>query len=357
MEANRILFSCTRYLVLIAIPIILGFASTAWSSNGAKNGGPFQALQDQIDELRIQIESLELGNVVPIELEVDCKYGDTVNGALASVSSTSAPVTVTISGICDESVGITRDDVTLRGITPSDGIQGEFAVYVIADASRVTIDSMTLVGSFAAFTCSEGASAVGSNLTINDSAIGVLSFHGGNCQIVDSVISNGGTGLLSGANSYLWSKGSTIQGMVWAANVVSGGGLYLEGTPTNPATIVRDNVRGINTYLGGATTLNKAIIETNIEFGLQAHSTSAISFSSGAVVQVQNNLGNGIVVQNSSSMSFLREGVSITGNGEWGIFCNGATNIFEFGAGTTSTMTGNVAGNVSPECNIVQVTN
>ena len=100
-----------------------------------------------------------------------------------------------------------------------------------------------------------------------------------------------------------------------------------------------------------------AVIENNVEFGLQAHSTSTISLPSSAQIQISNNQGDGVILHQNSSMSFLGDGVSINDNGGFGIQCFDSNTIFEFDAGTTSTMAGNASGNVGPGCNIVQTSN
>ena len=130
--------SVITFLILI-ISLTLSFNAEAKKSC-KKGKNQTKCLQKQIDEIKEQNSDLQqqfdaLNQfIAPKAIRVDCAAGDTVTGALDSVADSPAPVTITIVGVCTETVLINRDDVTLQGTSTTDGIlgvSGEVTVHLI----------------------------------------------------------------------------------------------------------------------------------------------------------------------------------------------------------------------------------
>jgi hypothetical protein len=104
---------------------------------------------------------------------VDCAAGDSIQGAL---NHRATDLTIVVSGICEEDVTITRDNVTLEGASGDpdvDGIRGVgsnvpgTAVVRIVDADRITIESLGVLDGLR-----DGMAAIDVNsLSINDSKV------------------------------------------------------------------------------------------------------------------------------------------------------------------------------------------
>ena len=161
------------------------------NGNGAANGTPFQELQDQIDDLQALVLALQIADSVPIALTVDCGLGQTITAALASAADSDAPLTITVLGICEESVRIRRDDVTIVGGEPNAGLKSVgFGFAMINGTSRILIDSLQIDNSDGAWAmaCFTHSQAVARNVTITGGFRGIFAEGGGNCRIRDSLI-------------------------------------------------------------------------------------------------------------------------------------------------------------------------
>lgn len=81
------------------------------------------AFESRIAELEERLAELEepFGR---LDLFVDCDAGETVGAALADAETHLGPVDITISGVCEESLGVGRDDVSFHGTQRADGIRG-----------------------------------------------------------------------------------------------------------------------------------------------------------------------------------------------------------------------------------------
>jgi len=201
----------SRYIsktLLFISCITIGSVSVAQGNNGK----PFQDLQNQIDELKALVDALGTGSAGPIELDVNCGLGESVNDALNSVTGNDSEVIVNVLGQCAESVIITRDDVTIRGADSSSKIQGIFAVSARRGASRINVESITLTGSFAALSCFSGASVSATNVIMENSGTGVMSSFQGSCIVIDSLITGNNQGVTVSDTSNIYLQGSIVEG-------------------------------------------------------------------------------------------------------------------------------------------------
>lgn len=89
-----------------------------------------------------------------VTVKVNCLKGESVNDAL-SKNQTAQNLVVEVSGLCHESVVITRDGVTLRGADPDDdGVEADGntettdAAVWVRGAHHITLENLTLTGGF-----------------------------------------------------------------------------------------------------------------------------------------------------------------------------------------------------------------
>ena len=196
----------------------------------AAPGKPFQALQEQIDEIADAVSGSDKS------VTVDCPE-DSIQ---QEVDEAKGPTTIIIKGVCVEDVTIKKNDITLEG----DGGTVDGTI-TIRTARWVVIRNLTVTGSGAgvvgtenaAFTVEDsvisfndtagidvedGAHATithnditnnGQDLTKHDSGRGVLVNDGGNANIIDNDILNNrsdGIGVFNG--SFARVEDNTIEG-------------------------------------------------------------------------------------------------------------------------------------------------
>lgn len=315
-------------------------------ANGAANGQPFDALQQQIEALQSQIDTLTaVVNQGAIEINVDCATGDTISGAIASAGDAPNPLDITISGTCSESVILFRSDVTLRGQSPSDGINGFYGVLASRGVNNINVESMSLSGTRAGLACWNGASVTATNVNIVDSSTGVSAFNGGTCQIIDSTIDNNFNGVSVSTNSNVWLRGVDVTNSSTGANVFTNSSLNLgSGSGGSYSTISGGN-RGIEIFANGSVHPVRAIIENN-NTGIQVLAGGSLFVDPSAIAYVQNNTDFGIRIDELGS-TILSSGLSITDNGGWGIQCNGTHSI---GLVASPLFSNNSLGDISPSC-------
>lgn len=298
-------FSSVHATLALTLTLLFSQLATAQGNNGK----PFQELQDQIDSLQQQIDTL-LGGT-PVSLAVDCDAGDSVVAALTSVSP-AIPLTISISGICNEFVFINRDDVTLQGVTPADGVSGIIAS--LGGGLRINLNNLSIDGSSspfgAALACFQGSVINANGVTISGGFRGVWAIDGGKCRVINSTIENLFTGVESRRHS-----------LVDLENVV-----------------IRNNSTAIDTFLGGSITLQSSSVEQNSEGVVIRNGSTAEIIGS----EINNNTGNGLVVSQGSSVFVTRvgsTGISISNNGGDGIQLSGLSTASVFG--NPGTITGN----------------
>jgi parallel beta-helix repeat protein len=255
--------------------------------------------------------SLGLGGSVT----VDCDNGGSVGSALASGNSN-----ITVLGTCNEFVLIRRDDVMLTAhvnggsiISPID----EPAI-IVDGAKRVTLAGLTIGGIESGIELDGGASVEVDSVTIdsvgND---GIEVFSNSNIFVEGSTITNNsGFGVQLDTSSYGEITGTTISGNARMGIIVSGGSSAEIGDTGNGNTIT-NNSEGIHIQSGSTATLSSNTISGQLTgFGIAVHSNSTV---------------------------ILAGGNSITSNGSYGIYAEGAT-VNQFSNSSTETITQNVGG-------------
>tara|TARA_R100001039_G_C1849670_1_gene109760 strand:+ start:253 stop:1278 length:1026 start_codon:yes stop_codon:yes gene_type:complete len=336
-------------IAFICLFIVSPAFSQGQGNQGSSNGQPFQNLQEQIDSLQAQINAIQPGSSnAPIDLEVDCNNGETINGAIASVGGAVNQLNIEIIGNCVEQVALRRSNVHLQGVSSDAGITGNYALIALDGASNITADSLTLNGGRAALTCLDNASVRASNLILENSSSGVLAQYGGTCDITDSIIQNNNEGMTIGTNGSVDAKGVILQDSSGvAANVYTGGSLTL-GASSAGTSLVSNNRFGLIIFANGSLRPLDVIVENNQSNGINIWGGGTLfteGYASGGLV-VQNNGGHGIIVQPLSTANFGGQ-VSLNNNAQFGLVCTGVHSISGLG---NVLATGNGSGDIAGSC-------
>lgn len=310
---------------VIALATALFSGITSAQGNG---GNPFGGIQDQLDQQQAhidqqqvqldlqqaQIESLLSSTNDQVEFGVDCFAGDTITEVLDDQSGSTAPITILISGVCNESVDVVRDNIALIGVSSGAGITSisdSAAVTVSNGASGVSIDNLTINGGAAsidpfsatALLCTEGAEAEISNSTFSrTSGVAIRLFRGSVCSFTDSVAENSTFGLIVGSDSHaqlvdFTSRWNSARGI----NVGAGGYIRFsdEGAIGN---VVNDNGNlGMFVGYGAIVAVENLSIENHSNVGAAVSSGGTLLLSGrGAELRVTNNSDTGIRLNDSA---------------------------------------------------------
>ena len=220
----------------------------------------------------------------------------------------------------------------------------------------------------------EGASVSVTNSTISYNKMGIQVALGGNARIGvptgqyagNTISNNYGNGIFVFGGSSAAIGGNTINGNGTDFNMIYGisGIFVLNATATLVGSNTIANNKGVG-VLAASSTVRMA----EPGFGLPTHNTITGNGTGpstiprgGALAQwgtslvindadISNNIGNGVALQGCSIASFVGPGPipTVTGNSGFGLQCNDANSCSRFG-GNTSGITGNMAGDVSPNC-------
>lgn len=340
-----------RKILLIAVYTISSIFPGVHALGASANGQPFQELQEQVDELQDQVDLLLLNPTSePIEFTVFCP-AESVNDALADYASVNAPLIINIDGSCDEPIGVNKDNVTLRGVNPGDGLSLSGAAFpavgVAPGIDNVVLENLTisLPGSGWGLACND--STVNANgVTINDAAIGVLAVNGGRCLMNQSVVDgNGtgaGTGVLLGQHGSFQLNGGVITGNQFGIQVNANSDAFLGGFQADSLVEVSGNDVGIAIYSSSNVTLAIAEVSMN-NTGIEVFPNSTLtinaSLTQGGGGFVNDNAGAGLIFNENSSVVDFTGVFDVLNNGGYGIEC--ADNV---AISATPNLSGNNAG-------------
>jgi hypothetical protein len=328
-----------------------------------------RALEAHIGALESRVAALE-SRWEPLALTADCAGGESVADALARGRLMSGPLTITIHGVCNERIVIDRDDVTIRGASSSDGLEGTgltgtTPLVTIVGAQRVTLSGLRLTpmgldgvkidagtsltthsveidGAAFGFVLEPDTSArLSTSNVLNSQQTGILS-NGGYLELSGCFINyNSGAGV-SMASGILEMYGTTVRGNAsWGVSVIDNGtariydstiaenatGLFLRieaSASLGSGTRIADN-NGIGVRVWDASTLllgYQSIVENNDVPGVHVIGDSVVVPLANAVIR--NNNGDGIQLRDTSlATSTSGSFPEISGNAGWGVRCEG----------------------------------
>ncbi|MBZ5725374.1 MAG: right-handed parallel beta-helix repeat-containing protein [Acidobacteriia bacterium] len=218
-----------------------------------------------------------------ITLTVNCAAGQKVGSILKALEVLPRPATVNIQGVCTEPVLITRDDLTLRGTTATDGLRlppGSGTVLSIDGARRVVLNRMRLDGGAVGLAATGGASFTASDLLVTGGQrTGVSVTMNASGRLSSSTVENvSENALLVQSNGSLWISGSRVLNSVSNAGWVDQGGQLM----LTEGTVVRNAGGSFNALTareGGSITVDHATVECG-----STAASGAYAFTGGTVV-------------------------------------------------------------------------
>ena len=342
------------------------------------------------------------GQSDPVNVTVHCGGGQTVGAALAQGASRSGQLTITIEGTCIESVTIRRDDVTLVGASPTDGLQAPDATsnpLQVTSAQRVTLSGLHLQGGSqnSGLIVRHGAAVSAFNLSVVGASWGIgvdgAVFECGECTVEGNLIgvgvnlgsrvslwhstvrNNGHHGVFANGGSVLLNN-TTVEGnagagvMGWTdgqigveASTIQGntqGGISLQQATVQvdqDSFITGNSQSGIGLWFGARANLRHVTIEDN-DVGITAYGGSVVLFggdSQTTATIIRGNHGDGVQLNDTSvAGAGSTTGVLITGNAQHGVFCAPAPAVAQIttagGPSNYSLNASNVLGNtVAPQ--------
>jgi len=349
-------------------------------------------LETRVDALERRISDLEQA-LQPMILPVNCASGGSVAGALAGVQFRPGAVHIVMAGVCREEVAITRDDVTLRGNQPSDGLEAPTpasTVLSVVQANRVRLVGFTITGGGRGLSVRggsvtatalqvqgttvfgidllENALAALSNVTAQNNGVSGISVVGSSYARVDSSrLSNSRHGLVSGEGATVLLRNSTVEdnsqpgvfAQTGSVMSISGGTVRRNGAAGLPGisvhhnstlilssgAVVEDNPHDGISLFRGVLVAGGATVANNGSDGIRAFGSSFVHLGGGNVIR--SNLGNGVRLL-ETTMAAADLPLEISSNTGWGVLCDpqaggahvigafGGAAIFANGAGQVS---------------------
>jgi hypothetical protein len=260
--------------------------------------------------------------IVPNVITVNCEAGETVTDALAQAPVT-GHLTINIIGVCQESVTITRDDITLQGDSPGAGLQSssDVPLLLLDGARRVLINQLTLTGGNHGLFAHSGASFHAYDLHVQNNThyAGIHITMEASGRISNSIIE--GSGIVTWGSGSLYVFGGEVRNSDMFGVQASGGSyINLDGG----FRVVGSRHHAVFAGGGGSIDVHSAIIEDNLSAGVWAMDGSNIGII-GNNTRIENNNG-GVVAWSASSVS-IAFGAQVINNQGHGVQADYGGNI------------------------------
>lgn len=291
-------------------------------------GGPFK----EIDELRQQLQTLseivngQASSSLPTDVVVDCAAGETITAALEQHSYSPAPLTISVSGTCAETVVVLRSNVNIQAAEPGAGVYSEDPLYGAITTgngvSGIVVEGLKLSGGAHGVLASRNSQVELISVEVTATSAGLVAVDGSLMDVVASDIHGNGSGIVALRNGTVTVADTVIRNNNTGVIAATGGLLNLRnidgrGNPVGDVQI-RNYTAGAVVQLGG----NAIISNTILEDGLVGVMVQAQSSAQIAASIIRNNLNAGVVGERNTSLSF--GGNEISNNGI-GIGCSDNT--------------------------------
>jgi hypothetical protein len=253
---------------------------------------------------------------VPLNLFVNCAAGDTISAALSAAHASFAPVTIDVSGVCNERVLIDRDDVTIQGVSSGAGVDGSglpgtAALFTVASAHRVIVRNLVLTpDGLTGLRLETGATVTASHLEIEKAGQGIAMLEDSSLAIDNSVVVHSSAVGVANQAGALIMHGTVVAKGASAGVTTSAGYLRMFD-----CKVYGNALWGVSVASSGAGVLNQTAIVDNA-VGLFLRSGASVLVGSGTAIE--NNTYEGIRVWESST-TLLGVGSTIAKNGANGV--------------------------------------
>ena len=258
---------------------------------------------------------------------VDCSAGETIAKAL-TLGDERRPLLIQISGTCSEHLLIDRNDVTLAAGIPSATVSGpDPAIDVIkVNASRVTIDGITVTGGRNGITGNSAPGLIVRNATVQGTGRNGITYAHGASGVVDgcTVVNNARDGVAVDSAS------ATVINSEVSHSGRMGIGVFNGGS-------ARIGIDNFNVGAGNVISAN-TVNGVHIVFG----STALIAMNQITGNGTGNPTGSGINL--TSASADIVGGNMVSGNAGTGINLRSSSAVIgdqNFGLTTVNTVTGN----------------
>ncbi|HTQ98814.1 MAG TPA: right-handed parallel beta-helix repeat-containing protein [Candidatus Acidoferrum sp.] len=299
--------------------------------------------------------SLLLATALPVSaalttttVAVDCNAGQTITAVL-NAQTTATPLIINVSGTCNESVTIDRDDVSLVGTNASIVAPANSNGVAVRAAYRVTLDTLTITSSLNGVTIGDSPHVAIKNSKISGDFTGVFVTGLSSASIQNTTITpkttpSSATGLVVNGNAAATLATSTISDFVTGVGVYAIGsssvtlGSYLDAS----STTISGNGIGV-AILGNSTVMTgNAVIENNGN-GVHAFASSTFLVPVAGTATVRNNQHPGIVLNTGSTAALLNGStLNISGNGDSAVQCYGTGYVLDVIPPAKTNITGTV---------------
>lgn len=316
-----------RLAAPFSVPAIV-FSFALASPLAFAQGGPFK----EVDELRQQLDALTaivnsgVSASAPMEVPVNCAAGDTIGEVLDEQLYSPAPLTIHVSGICEETVVVLRSNVTFQAAEPGAGVHSEDPLYGAITVSNgvggIIIEGLRLSGGAHGVMASRNSQVEATNIEVTNTNLGVVAVDGALIDLASSSIHNNSTGVGAVRNGSITIADTVIehnsQGVV--ANL--GGMLNLRNMDGRGNVvgnvIIRHNDLGLMIQLGA----NANIANTSVEDGgtgvaVQTQSSLVLANS-----VIRDNAGGGVIGDRNTSLALFGNSIR---NNAFGISCSPST--------------------------------
>lgn len=235
----------------------------------------------------------------------------------ASVNASS----LTFSGVGDQDVTVGGGSgLSLNGATVSGGGEGVSA----QSGGSVSVNGGTITGtsSFAVHAHEGGSIFLDGGVVVSGAGFhAVVAQDGGSILLRSATVrDNGGFGVFAfQGGSVSVTRDTLVQGNRFAGVAANAGTAEVDGHVT------RNHGAGVDAFNGGHLTIQDgAVVDANEGDGVQVAVGSTVALQGATIA---NNTGNGIHLSGTSSASFGNGDDAITGNGLWGVFCDGPPSV------------------------------
>ena len=268
-----------------------------------------------------------VGIPVPVAVTVNCSDPtQTITNVLQTVSG--SPLTITVSGTCNENVTIIRNDVTLQGAAAGSGIAGPdttLNTILIDGAQRVILDNLTVSGGYNGVNGRRGAAIAVYRSTIQNTGNDGIVVQRNSQGTIDSntVTGNGAHGISVRAGSNATITNNLVQSnTTHGINIEEGSSARVGLTDASTAAgnlILGNGASGIQVIHGSSAYLYGNTVQNNGSLG----GYEGIDIERDSAVRL---IGSNSITANTGPGIYLSASSLFAGKGEWAITPN-ANNI------------------------------
>jgi hypothetical protein len=303
--------------------------------------GRVTALEARAAALEARATTLEIRTAPMFNANVDCAGGQTIAAALAQTAAHTGTVQLTISGVCNESVVVTRPRMIIQGAGPGATIQappGSTAVRLATNGGvtpSLLLRSLTIAGGQTGVSADGGANVQLLNVELTGNVNGVALLNRSEARLTNTTIdlpaAGGGVAVDLRNGAFAAINGGAIRNHTnYALQLQNGAVADVVNTQ------ITDNQNGggpgsirgaIGLYGGSSLRLTGTAVDGNVGNGVFVAMGSVLYLENG--VSISGNTGHGISASDGAVVGkfFVTTNVHINANGGYGISCSAAPGL------------------------------